>query len=146
MAPQRWRVKQNLVALVSGLLFAMGLGVAGMTRPEKVVGFLDFFGKWDPSLAMVMVGAIGVNAVAWQWARRRGRPVLAPTFQLPNRTDVDRRLLGGAALFGIGWGLGGYCPGPSLVSLATGTLPVAVFVATMLAGMWIYRIVDRSAS
>lgn len=135
-------MKANVATLVSGLLFGIGLGVAGMTNPSKVVGFLDITGDWDPSLAFVMVGAIGVNALAYLYSRRRGTPILAPKFSLPTRSDIDPRLVGGAALFGAGWGLGGYCPGPGLVSLVSGSASTALFVGTMLVGMWAFSRYD----
>lgn len=121
-------------ALVSGLLFGAGLLVSGMTTPAKVIAFLDPFGAWDPSLAFVMGGAIGVHALAYRWIRRRPVPVIAERFETPAKRSIDGRLLGGAALFGIGWGLGGYCPGPSLVALATLAPGVFVFVLGLVAG------------
>jgi len=123
------------VAVASGALFALGLALAGMTRPEKVRGFLDFARQWDPSLAFVMGGAIAVHAVAWRLIARRTSPILAASFALPTRRVLDGRLLLGAAIFGVGWGLGGYCPGPGLASLATGSVPVLAFVGAMLAGL-----------
>ena len=136
--------KQNLVALVAGLLFAVGLGIAGMTQPEKVINFLDITGTWDPSLAFVMGGAILVYMPIMRLMRRRGRAVLAPTLQLPTRNDLDARLLLGSALFGIGWGLAGYCPGPALVSLTSLTVPALAFGAAMFAGMSLYTLYERS--
>lgn len=136
-------MKTGLVAFLSGVVFSVGLAVAGMTQPSKVVGFLDFFGQWDPSLAFVMVGAIGVNAVVYQVVRRRATPVLVPTFHIPTRTDVNGRLVGGAALFGVGWGLGGYCPGPAITSLAGLSASSALFVVCMLLGMWSFGLVER---
>lgn len=135
-------MRQIFAAGLAGLLFALGLGVSGMTRPDKVIGFLDLFGSWDASLAFVMVGAIGVYLLAIRAARRRGAPVLAPSFQLPTRTDIDRRLLLGAAIFGVGWGLAGYCPGPALVSLVTGRASAWIFVGSMLVGMGLFSWVD----
>jgi uncharacterized membrane protein YedE/YeeE len=126
-------------AFVSGLLFAIGLGVGGMTQPAKVTAFLDFVGDWDPSLAFVMIGAIAVYAPLYRLIRRLPTPLLSSTFTLPTRTDIDRRLLGGAALFGVGWGLGGFCPGPALTSLAAGEPEVLIFVASMLTGMYLYK-------
>jgi uncharacterized membrane protein YedE/YeeE len=122
-------------AFVSGALFALGLGVGGMTQPAKVIGFLDVAGPWDPSLAFVMLGAVGAYGIAFRLIRRRTRPVLASAFSIPGRRDVDARLVGGAALFGVGWGLAGYCPGPGIVSLVAGATPVVVFVSAMLVGM-----------
>lgn len=139
-------MKPYVATLVSGLLFAVGLGVAGMTNPAKVIGFLDLFGDWDPSLAFVMVGAIGVNAVAYLISRKRGTPIFAPKFSIPTRTDIDPRLVGGAAMFGVGWGLGGYCPGPGLVSLVSGGSSIALFVGTMFVGMWAFSRYDAWVS
>ena len=109
-----------LASFVSGVLFAVGLGVGGTTKPAKVTAFLDFFGDWDPSLAFVMIGAILMHAVLYRLIRRRPVPLFASAFSIPTRTDIDTRLVGGAALFGIGWGLGGFCPGPAVTSLASG--------------------------
>jgi len=126
---------RRAVALAAGALFAYGLALAGMTRPEKVRGFLDFFRAWDPSLAFVMGGAVAVHAVAYRLITRRGSPLLAASFTLPSRRHLDLRLLTGAAIFGVGWGLGGYCPGPGLAALVTGSAPVVAFVVAMLAGL-----------
>ncbi len=132
-------MKSNAVALLAGLLFALGLGLSGMTQPDKVMNFLDFTGKWDASLMFVMVGAIGVNALAYHLiAKKRATPLLGDRWHLPTRTQLDRPLLFGAAIFGVGWGLGGFCPGPGLVSLASGTLPAVVFVGAMLVGMVVH--------
>ena len=122
-------------ALVSGLVFGLGLAVSGMMNPAKVVGFLDVAGDWDPTLAFVMVGALLVAVPAYRFIPRRGRPVLEGEFSLPKKKAVDAPLLGGSALFGVGWGLVGFCPGPALAALGTGLLPVFAFVAAMLAGM-----------
>jgi uncharacterized membrane protein YedE/YeeE len=123
------------LTFLAGMTFAVGLGIAGMTQPGKVVGFLDVAGSWDPSLAFVMAGAVSVYGGLYRLILRRGRPLLSPTFATTTRSDIDARLVAGAALFGVGWGLAGYCPGPSIVSLAIGELPVLVFVAAMLVGM-----------
>jgi uncharacterized protein len=128
---------KSLLSFISGVVFALGLGISGMTRPVKVIGFLDFAGHWDPSLAFVMIGAIAVYFVAYRWMQRRSAPLLTGKFSVPQRTDVDRNLVVGAAVFGAGWGLGGFCPGPALTSLASGTMPVMVFVAAMAAGMYL---------
>ncbi|HEY8091661.1 MAG TPA: DUF6691 family protein [Polyangiaceae bacterium] len=131
-------MRQKLVAFVSGLLFAVGLGVSGMTHPRKILDFLDFAGDWDPSLAFVMGAGVLVNLVLFQWVLRRGRPLLAASFGLPPFTRVDVPLVAGAAVFGVGWGLGGFCPGPALVSAVTGATPVVAFVVAMLAAMAVF--------
>lgn len=127
--------KQLFVSLVAGLLFGVGLAVSGMTKPSKVIGFLDPLGKWDASLMFVMMGAIAVHFVAYRLVKRRSSPYLAPSFAVPSRRDLDVKLIAGAALFGIGWGLGGFCPGPGLVSLGTGAVEVLAFVAALVGGM-----------
>jgi uncharacterized membrane protein YedE/YeeE len=127
-------MRANLAALGSGALFGVGLAISGMTKPAKVVGFLDLFGAWDASLAFVMLGAVAVHFVAFRLVRGRRAPLFAARFQLPSRTDLDARLVTGAAIFGVGWGLGGFCPGPGLVSAAGGMLGALVFVAGMIAG------------
>ena len=121
-------------SFVSGLVFGVGLVLAGMTDPRKVLGFLDVAGAWDPSLAFVLGGAVGFSAVAFRGALRRTRPWFAEVFRLPSRTDLDAPLVIGAALFGIGWGLVGYCPGPAIVSLAWGNAEAWVLVPAMLVG------------
>lgn len=126
------------VALLSGLLFGAGLLVSGMTQPEKVTGFLDVAGAWDPALALVMVGAIGTFALALPLARRWPTPAYAAGFEWPTLRDVDARLVGGSALFGVGWGLSGYCPGPALASIGAGSTGAAWFTGGMLAGMAIF--------
>lgn len=129
---------------VAGLLFALGLGLGGMTDPARVQGFLDFTGAWDPTLAFVMGGALAVHAPLSWLIRRRKAPVLAPAFPSPPHTKLDGRLLTGAALFGVGWGLAGYCPGPVLASLASGAELVLLFVLSMLGGMWLFGWWERS--
>ena len=126
------------IAFAAGVLFAVGLGISGMTKPTKVTGFLDFFGAWDPSLALVMLGAIGVHLVPSVLALRRSAPVLDVRFHLPTLHAIDARLIGGAALFGIGWGLSGYCPGPAVVATAGGMGQAAVFLVTMLVGFGLF--------
>ena len=123
------------LALVAGALFGVGVGVAGMVRPSKVLAFLDLGGRWDPSLALVMAAALAVHALAWRWVVRARAPWLGGRFPDPAGRVIDARLVGGAALFGVGWGLSGYCPGPAVVSLASGAPASFVFVATMLAAM-----------
>ncbi|MEO1483418.1 MAG: DUF6691 family protein [Myxococcota bacterium] len=130
-----------VVPFLSGLVFAAGLALSGMTMPEKVIGFLDFFGgAWDPSLAFVMGGAAGTYAIAFWLLKPADKPWLGARFFLPPRASIDRRLLIGAALFGVGWGLGGFCPGPAIVSAASFGLDALVFVASMIVGMVVYRL------
>jgi uncharacterized membrane protein YedE/YeeE len=133
-----------LVALLAGTLFGLGLAVSGMMNPAKVVGFLDVAGDWDPTLAFVMGGALLVTIPAFRVILNRPRPVLADGFGLPTKSALDARLLGGAALFGVGWGLSGFCPGPAVAALVTGLTPVFAFVAAMVAGMILYaRVFER---
>jgi len=127
-------------AFLSGLLFAVGLAVGGMTLPSKVVGFLDVAGAWDPSLAFVMLGAIAVYGVGYRLVARRGRTVTGEALHVPSSTRIDRRLLVGSALFGIGWGLGGYCPGPGLTAAGTGAGSAVIFAASMAAGAWLHHV------
>ncbi len=124
-----------LLALLSGLVFGLGLIASGMTDPLKVKAFLDLFGAWDPSLALVMASAIAVGLVATPLALRRRVSLLGDTIDWPRPTRIDRRLVLGGALFGAGWGIGGFCPGPALVALGSGFAPALVFVLAMLAGM-----------
>ena len=136
-----------VVAVATGALFAVGLLLSGMASPAKVVGFLDVTGgAWDPSLAFVMAGAIAVHAPLARLIRARRAPLLARTFHTPPASRIDRRLLAGAAIFGVGWGLSGYCPGPALVGLATLATPVVAFVGAMLAGIALARVITRSRS
>ena len=122
-----------------GLLFGLGLVLSGMTDPSVVQGFLDVAGAWNPRLALVMGGALAVATPAYFWARRRGRTLAGAPLALPDRWSITRPLVLGAALFGIGWGLSGLCPGPALVNVATGNPVVLIFVASMAAGMWLQR-------
>lgn len=130
-----------LPPLASGALFGAGLTIGGMTDPARVRGFLDLFGSWDATLAFVMGGAVIVMAAAWRLRERMSRPLLGERFSVPDRTDLNARLIGGAALFGVGWGLAGLCPGPAVASLALAPLSVLPFVLAMLAGMAIHRII-----
>lgn len=132
----------NLVIFLSGVVFAIGLGLSGMTDADKVINFLDVGGAWDPSLGFVMVGAIGVHFVLYRLILRRSSPLWAERFGIPSRTDLDARLIIGSGLFGVGWALGGYCPGPGLVSAVTGALPTLVFVGAMVGGMLLFRVLD----
>lgn len=130
-------------AFAAGLIFGAGLILSGMTDPGKVIGFLDLAGSWDPSLAFVMGGAILVGFFAFALAGQRGKTFLGGALHLPERRDIDIRLVGGSLLFGIGWGLAGFCPGPALVSFASGQQKAAAFVAAMLGGMVIYHAAER---
>lgn len=134
-----------VVALASGTIFGAGLALGGMTDPARVRGFLDLFGAWDPTLAFVMGGAVMVMALAWIVQRSMQRPLFAEAFALPNRSDLTPRLIGGSALFGIGWGIAGLCPGPGFAALAIDAPSAAIFLAAMLAGMMLVRLVDRPA-
>lgn len=138
-------MRTRITALLAGFVFAIGLAVGGMTDPLKVISFLDFTGDWDPSLAFVMGGAILVYAPVFRLVRGREAPRFDTRFHLPTRRDIDRRLLVGSALFGVGWGLGGFCPGPALVSTMSFSTDALVFVASMVAGMTGHRLWSRLA-
>lgn len=127
-----------LVAILTGIIFGLGLAISGMMNPAKVIGFLDVAGNWDPTLAFVMGGALLITIPAFRLILSRPCPVLSNRFELPRKTSLDVRLLGGSALFGVGWGLSGFCPGPAVAALAAGLTPVFVFVAAMTLGMAIY--------
>lgn len=128
-----------LTALVAGLIFGLGLALSGMTDPAKVLGFLDLAGAWDPSLIFVMGAGVIVTFIGYRLVFAGGHPLLAEKFQLPTRKDIDPSLVGGAALFGIGWGVAGYCPGPALSSLVGGNIQVVYLVLAMIAGMLVVR-------
>ena len=132
MAPN---VLRAAAALASGLVFGLGLAVSGMMNPARVIGVLDVAGDWDPTLAFVMGGALLVAVPAYRLIPKRERPVLEEEFSLPRKEAVDAPLVGGSVLFGVGWGLVGFCPGPAIAALGTGLVPVFAFVAAMLAGM-----------
>lgn len=139
-------MKEKLSIFAAGVLFSWGLVLAGMTQPSKVIGFLDFGGDWDPSLAFVMGGAILVHALAYRYVKRRSSPVWALSFQIPTRRDIDVRLVLGAVLFGLGWGLAGYCPGPAISSSVAGGPATLTFVASLLVTMLLYSLATGSAS
>ncbi len=136
-------MKNGLAALMVGFVFAIGLGISGMTQPQKVVGFLDVFGKWDPSLIFVMVGGIIVHFVTYKLIRKRKSPLLHTSWHVPTKNEITPALIIGALLFGIGWGLGGFCPGPAVTSLASFQLRPLLFVVSMLAGMFLFRLLDK---
>lgn len=135
----------SLASLLAGLVFGLGLIVSGMADPAKVLGFLDLAGAWDPSLAFVMGGAVGVGLVAFFVARRRRVSLLGAPMQLPAARGIDRRLVGGSLLFGIGWGVAGFCPGPALVALGMGSVKALLFVAAMLVGMGLFELFEWHA-
>ena len=135
---------ETLAALFAGLLFGFGLILSGMSNPAKVLGFLDLAGDWDPSLALVMAGAIAVGAVGFAAAGKRTRSVLGLPMNLPATRALDRRLMIGSLAFGAGWGIAGFCPGPALVALATGSQQAIVFVGSMLAGMAIFELTPKA--
>lgn len=138
------KTKQYLAAFGVGFLFSIGLGISGMTLPLKVIGFLDFTGAWDPALAFVMGGAVVVYFFGYRLVTKRHRPRFADRFRLPTRTEITPRLMIGATLFGLGWGLGGFCPGPAFTSIPSGAPQVLTFVAAMLGGMYLHGVVDSA--
>jgi len=135
-------VVRNLSYLLAGVLFAIGLGLAGMTQPTKVVGFLDFLGDWDPSLAFVMVGGILTHMALYRFIVKRPSPLMADVFQIPTSRDITPRLVIGSGLFGVGWAVAGYCPGPGLVAGGSGSTNGLLFVGSMLAGMVLFKVVS----
>ena len=132
-----------LTSLLTGLVFGLGLIISGMTNPGKVLGFLDLAGNWDPSLLFVMMGAIAVGSVAFVVARKRSVSFMDAEMKLPTARHIDRRLVIGCTLFGIGWGIAGFCPGPGLVALGAGEIKAVVFVAAMLAGMGVFELLEH---
>lgn len=136
----------NVAAFLVGVAFALGLGIGGMTSPERVLGFLDVAGAWDPSLAFVMLGAVVTYGTAFRLIIRHDRPLFAPAFVLPERRDVDGRLLAGALAFGSGWGIAGLCPGPALTALASGEPRLWAFVAAMIAGIAAHKAAERAVA
>ena len=135
----------NLSSLLAGLVFGLGLILSGMANPAKVIGFLDLAGRWDPSLAFVMAGAIAVGAIAFAVARTRTASLLDAPMKLPTDQRIDRRLLVGGLMFGVGWGIAGFCPGPALVALGMGHGKAVVFIGAMLAGMGIFQFAEKRA-
>ncbi len=137
-------LKTILFAFASGLIFGLGLILAGMANPAKVLGFLDVAGTWDPSLAFVMAGAIMIGFVAFLFAKKRTQSFLGLPMQMPTNQLIDKRLVFGSAIFGIGWGLAGICPGPGIVLLGAGETKGLVFVSALVLGVLIFRLIDRS--
>ena len=136
----------KLAAFLSGLIFGLGLLLAGMANPEKVLAFLDVAGAWDPSLALVMGGAIAVAVIPLNWARNNKQSLLGAPIQLPMKRELDARLIGGSLVFGIGWGIAGICPGPAVAILLTGHGKIIIFVLAMLAGMYFFSLLERRRS
>lgn len=136
-------MKQNFVALLSGLLFGAGLAISGMGDPARVQAFLDLFGNWDPTLAFVMGGAMIPIAIAWLIQKRMPQPLACDSFNLPDTTLLDRKLVLGSVLFGAGWGIGGLCPGPAVADLAIASVSAGIFVLAMLAGMVAHRLTTK---
>lgn len=135
-----------VTSLISGTLFGAGLALGGMTDPARVRGFLDIFGDWDPTLAFVMGGAVIVMAIAWRFVPRMAGPIVAEDFHLPTKSDLTPSLIGGAALFGIGWGIAGLCPGPGIAAMVIEPASAAIFVVAMLAGMAVVRFAEGTSS
>jgi uncharacterized membrane protein YedE/YeeE len=136
-------MKNNLAVFFVGLIFALGLGISGMTRPEKVIGFLDVFGNWDPSLMFVMGSSILIHLISYRIILKRQSPLLTSTWNLPQNKNITSSLIAGSALFGMGWGLAGYCPGPSITSLATFQFQPLIFVLSMISGMLLFKWIDK---
>ncbi len=135
--------KNAVVSFVVGFIFAIGLGVSGMTQPAKVIGFLDLFGNWDPSLIFVMAGAIAVHFILFKLATKRESPMFSTQWDIPNKKEITPALIVGSMMFGAGWGLGGFCPGPAITSLASFESRPFIFVLSMIAGMFLFRFVDK---
>ena len=138
--------RRALAAFAAGLLFSAGLVISGMTMPQNVVGFLDFFGNWKPALAFVMAGAVGVYAVFYPLVLKRRVPLFAPAFDLPDAAKIDARLIVGSAAFGVGWGLGGFCPGPALAAMGAGAAQAALFAAALMAGVVLHHFAFQSGA
>ncbi len=136
-------MKNAIAALVVGFVFAIGLGLSGMTQPQKVIGFLDLFGQWDPSLIFVMVGAIVVHFITFKVIRKRNSPLFSSQWHVPTKKEITPALMIGAFIFGVGWALGGFCPGPAITSMASFDKTPFVFVISMLVGMFLFRQVDK---
>ncbi|MDI9245454.1 YeeE/YedE family protein [Marinobacter sp. CHS3-4] len=133
----------SIASLIAGLVFGFGLILSGMANPEKVLGFLDLAGQWDPSLALVMAGAIVIGVFAFQWAGKRPMTFFGREFSIPNKTSIDKRLVVGSLMFGAGWGIAGFCPGPAMVALGAGEQKAFVFVLAMVAGMMIFEVAEK---
>lgn len=129
---------QIAVAFVVGFIFGLGLVISGMTQAQKIIGFLDVLGKWDPSLMFVMLAAIPVHFLSYRYIAQRPSPMLDVKWHYPTKREITKPLIWGSILFGVGWGLGGFCPGPAIVAMGSGSLSIFVFIISMLAGMWLF--------
>lgn len=136
-------MKASIAALIVGIIFSVGLGLSGMTDPKNVVSFLDIFGEWNPSLIFVMGGALVVHMTLFRIIVKRRSPLFGSKFELPQRRDINHRLVIGSALFGIGWGLAGYCPAPAITAVASFSVPAMTFVVSMLIGMMLFNLADK---
>ena len=134
---------KNFIAFIVGLIFAMGLGISGMTQTQVVRGFLDVFGDWNYSLIGVMAGAIFIHSILFYFIKKKSSPLLDSKFHLPTRKDLDWRLITGAGIFGIGWGWAGICPGPGIVAMASGNMDIIIFIAFMLVGMGLFKLTEN---
>lgn len=134
---------QIISAFVVGLVFGLGLVISGMTQAQKVIGFLDVVGDWDPSLMFVMLSAIPVHFLSYKWIANRSSPLLDMKWHYPTKKEITKPLIWGSILFGMGWGLGGFCPGPALVAIGSGALPLVLFVISMFLGMWLFAKVNE---
>lgn len=135
-------MKQGLAAFFAGLIFSIGLGISGMTQPQKIIGFLDFFDNWDPSLLFVMMGAVGLHFISYRVIRRLKHPLLSNEWFVPVKNELTPSLIAGSVIFGVGWGLGGFCPGAGITSLASFESKPFIFVLSMLIGMFLFRHAD----
>lgn len=136
-------MKNSLASLVVGFVFAIGLGLSGMTQPQKVIGFLDLFGNWDPSLIFVMAGSIIVHFVTYKLIRKKSSPLFSTHWHVPTKKEITPALILGSFIFGVGWALGGFCPGPVVVSLASFSKTPAIFVVSMVIGMYAFKLLDK---
>ncbi|MEZ4744322.1 MAG: YeeE/YedE family protein [Bdellovibrionota bacterium] len=136
-------MKNSIIALLVGMFFGLGLVISGMTNPHKVINFLNFTQSWDPSLAFVMLGAIGVHTIAYRIIKHRTSPLLGGDFKVPKKNKIDKQLIIGSAIFGIGWGLGGYCPGPAIASLVSLKTESFIFMLTMILGMQLHSLYEK---
>lgn len=137
---------QIIAAFVVGIIFGLGLILSGMTQPQKVISFLDVVGKWDPSLMFVMLSAIPVHFLSYKWIANKESPLLDVKWHYPRKTEITKPLIIGSILFGMGWGLGGFCPGPGIVALGSGSKNVIIFIVTMLLGMWLFKKVEERSN